>query len=61
MNHYTFSISDHDDFYDVTLHGYIIARITHYYGGSRQDVQFADVPPSIQDEIVRRVKLEVED
>lgn len=50
------------DNYEISLHGYIISRISCYVGGMyRQDMQFDDVPEIVQDRILEEVKKVLEE
>lgn len=50
-------ISYNGDTYEITLHGFIIARISCYWGGSpmRQDVQYDDLPKVMQEKILDKI------
>lgn len=53
----TFHILHLGDLYEVSLRGHIIARISCYIGGQhRQDMQYDDLPPEVQDKILDKVQ-----
>jgi hypothetical protein len=46
-----------DDLYEVSLQGFIIARITCWIGGThRHDMQYDDLPESVKVLVLNKVK-----
>lgn len=62
MNNHLFRFAYGGDQYEVTLRGHIIARITCYLSGChRQDMQYDDLPLSVQTIILEKTKELMED
>lgn len=54
------TIAHHGDLFEIRLKGFVIARISCYFGGThRQDMQFDDCPTEIQERILDAVEKQV--
>lgn len=49
-----------DDLYEISLNGYIIARITCYTNGlQRQEMEYDNLPEEVKDKILDKVQKEL--
>lgn len=57
---YILKVFHNDDLYEISLNGYIIARITHYTNGlQRQEVEYDDLPEQVKEKILDKVQKEL--